>query len=348
MADNADLDDLTWLSPFDEPLQIAGLGWFASERKLRRLPSTPAWPIRPEVDRIADATAGVQVRFRTDTQVLAVRVELTGPPGMDLMPATGECGVDAYVGDWGAQRYWGTARPRLDSKSYESVVFRADPGTRTVTLNLPLYKGVRQLSVGIDSGAQVSAPPPFLAPGRIAIYGTSVTNGGCASRPGMAYPAVLGRRLGREILNLGFAGNGKGEPEVARILAQLEDVACFVLDYETNVLETEALCTSLTDFLPILRERHPTTEILVASKPRFARGLRDREYRSTTEARRDLQRDIVQGHRDRGDRHLHFLDLSDLDIAEGTVDGVHPTDSGFVQLADRFEPVLRELLGDQQ
>lgn len=339
------LDGLTWLSPYRAPLQVAGLGWFATEGVLRRLPRHPDWPLPEAVDRLADATAGGQVRFRTDSSVVAVDVVLDRAPGMDLMPATGEGGIDADVGDWGAQRYWGTARPGFGSDSYRSVVFQADPGMRTVTLNLPLYRGVQSLQIGVDPGAQVAAPPDFPHPGRIAIYGTSVTHGGCASRPGMAYPAILGRRLGHEILNLGFAGNGKGEPEVARVLAQLDDTVCFVLDYETNVLEAEALRTSLTEFIPILRDRHPTVPILVASKPGFARRLRDADYRRSCEERRDIQHQIVERHRAAGDHNLHFVDLGELDIAEGTVDGVHPTDSGFTQLADRFEVELRALLG---
>lgn len=339
------LDGLTWLSPYEAPLQIAGLGWFATERVLRRLPQQPDWPLPEAVDRLADATAGGQVRLRTDSTVVGVDVVLDQAPGMDLMPATGEGGIDADVGDWGAQRYWGTARPGFGTDRYRSVVFKADPAMRTVTLNLPLYRGVQSLKIGVDPDAQVAAAPDFPRPGRIAIYGTSVTHGGCASRPGMAYPAILGRRLGHEILNLGFAGNGKGEPEVARVLAQLEDIECFVLDYETNVLETEALRTSLTEFLPILRERHPVVPILVASKPGFARRLRDAEYLRTCLDRRDIQQQIVERHRAGGDHNIHFVDLGDLDIAEGTVDGVHPTDSGFTQLADRFEVELRALLG---
>src|SRR5690606_269350 len=102
-------------------------------------------------------------------------------------------------------------------------------------------------------------------PGRLVVYGTSITQGGCASRPGMAYPSILARRLGIETLNLGFSGNGRGEPEVAHILAQLENVSCFILDYESNVPVAEDLRTTLTAFIPILRERHPDVPIIVIS-----------------------------------------------------------------------------------
>jgi len=265
---------------------------------------------------------------------------------MDQMAGTGQCGMDAYVGDWGAQRYWGTARPVLGSAEYSAVLFRAvGRQDRTVCLNLPLYVGVRELQVGLDPDATVTAAPPFEHPGRVVIYGTSITHGGCASRPGAAYPALLSRRLRQEVLNLGFAGNSKGDAEVAHILGELEDVACYVLDYETNVLEVEPLRETLTAFIPILREARPGVPILVVTKPALARGLRDPGYRATTLERRDLQREIVDRHRAAGDTDVHFLDLTDLDIAEATVDGVHPSDLGFVQLADAIEPSLRRLLG---
>ncbi|MFW6598616.1 SGNH/GDSL hydrolase family protein [Propionibacteriaceae bacterium Y2011] len=337
--------ELAWLSPRNAPFEVDGLGWYATEGIYRRLPVNPDWPLPEAVDRLADATAGGQLRFRTDSAVLAVKVELAGPPNMNHMPATGQCGVDAYVGEWGAQRYWGTARPVLDSSDYTAIVFDVDASEmRTVTLNLPLYQGVREVLIGVDPGAQVAAPPPFTAPGRIVVYGTSITQGGCATRPGMAWPGIVSRRLGQEVLNLGFSGNGKGEPEVARTLAQLDDVACFVLDYETNVAEAEDLRTTLTDFIPILRERHPETPILVVSKPAFHREAHAERHRQARMARRDIQREIVERHRAAGDRHVHFLDQGDLDIAEGTVDGVHPSDLGFVQLADSIEPALREAL----
>lgn len=344
-APDGEGSELAWLSPRRAPFGLTGFCWFGSDDVYRRLPVEPDWPIRPEVDALANATAGGQVRFRTDSTTVAVRVTLAGPANMNHMPATGQCGVDAYVGEFGDQQYWGTARPVLGRSDYAAVVHRTT-GTemRSVSLNLPLYQGVIDIEIGLDAGARVEPHPPHDGD-RVVIYGTSITQGGCATRPGMAYPAILGRRINREFVNLGFSGNGKGEPEVARTIAQVDDVACFVLDYEANAGALEDYRETLAGFVPILRERHPDTPILVVSKAKFARERRDPQYAADRVLRRDAQAAVVDRLRDAGDTHLHFLDLGDLDMAEGTVDGVHPSDLGFVQYADRIEPELRRILG---
>ena len=337
-------DPMAWLSPQQHPFVIDGFGWLAVEGVYRRLPVSPQWPIRPEVDRLANATAGGQIRFRTDSTRVAVRVKLAGPANMNHMPATGQCGFDIYVGDDGGS-YWGVARPVLDSTEYQSTFFTApSPQMRTIALNFPLYQGVVEVQVGLDPDSAVEAAPAHPRSGRLVIYGTSITQGGCASRPGMAYPAILARRLGIETLNLGFSGNGKGEPEVARILAQLDDVSCFVLDYESNVPLVEDMRSTLIDFIPILRERHPDVPIVVINKTQRINERYDPASRETRIAKRDAQAEVVAGYQQAGDARLEFLDLGGHDLTEGSVDGVHHTDLGFVQLADLVEPTVRRWL----
>jgi len=337
--------DLQWVSPRREPFVISGFPWLERDNVYRRLPVAPDWPLPEAVDRLADSTAGGQIRFRTNSATLAVRVELAGPPSMDHMPATGQCGFDAYVGGPGEQRYWATARPVLGESSYEVLIGRATEGVeREITLNFPLYQGVVDVRIGLDADATVSAPTPYEL-GRVVVYGTSITQGGCASRPGMAYTNILSRRIPAEVINLGFSGNGKGEPEVARSIAQIDDVACFVLDYHANVNDPEKLHTTLTDFIPILRERHPEAAILVLPRPTVAKEVVEPAVTATRVACRDALAGVVETVRAAGDTAVEFLDVSDLDITEGTVDGVHPTDLGFLQLADAIEPSLRRVLG---
>lgn len=337
--------ELQWHSPRDEPFVISGFPWLCSDKVYRRLPVSPDWPLPEAVDRLADSTAGGQIRFRTDSAALAVRVRLAGPPSMDHMPATGQCGFDAYVGSPGEERYWATARPVLGEDSYEVMIGRAaERGEREITLNFPLYQGVVDVQVGLDPDATLTAATPYQL-GRVVVYGTSITQGGCASRPGMAYPAILARRIPAEFVNLGFSGNGKGEPEVARTIAQIDDVAAFVLDYHANVNDPDKLHTTLTDFIPILRERHPETPILVLPRPIMAKEVVEPAATELREACRDALAGVVATVRAAGDLRVEFLDVTDTDITEGTVDGVHPTDLGFRQLADAIEPALRRLLG---
>jgi hypothetical protein len=341
-------EGLTWHAPSEPPFRLAGFAWFQHDRAYRRLPVRPKWPLPKAVDDLANCPSGGQVQFQTDSRKLAVKVQLAGPAGLDHMPQTGVAGFDCYVGRPKEQRYWSTTRFQFQAASYTCYLFDLPQReTRNVTLNFPLYQGVKEVLVGMEAGAQVQAPPPYYDNRPIVVYGTSITQGGCAARPGMAFTNILSRRLNRPFVNLGFSGSGRGEPEVARTIAEIPDPACLVLDYEGNA-GGGLLEQTLGGFIDILREAHPETPILVVSRIRMApdcfslSGARDRD------GKRGFQRRTVQGRRAAGDANIHFLDGARLlggDFDECTVDGVHPTDLGFWRMAKGLEPVLKDILG---
>ncbi|GIP38832.1 hydrolase [Paenibacillus sp. J31TS4] len=341
-----DTEALMWLSPFDPPIQIAGFGWLKQEGRYRRLPAAPTHPLPPAVDALADNTAGGQLRFRTDALQLSVRVKLAAPGDMYHMPSTGQCGFDLYIGEPGEQRYYGTTRLGFGVKEYESLLFsQPTPQMRSVTINFPLYQGVEEVLVGFSPDAVVEAPPAYESDKRVIVYGTSITQGGCATRPGMAWSNIISRRIPYEFLNLGFSGNGKGEPELAHIISQIERPGLFVLDYESNAGLT--FKDTLPGFVRILRDAHPEVPILVVSKIRYAKESFDDTFIRNRLANSTFARQFIDEHRRQGDRHLHFLDGSTFlgdDFDECTVDGVHPTDLGFLRMADALTPVIRQLL----
>jgi lysophospholipase L1-like esterase len=341
--------DLRWLSPGEAPLRLSGFPWFREERKYRRLPVQPSHPIRPEVDALANSTAGGQIAFRTDSSKLAVRVVLAGKAGMYHMPATGQCGFDLYAGAPGEQlKYVATSRYDHTQTEYEAVLFTfPQRELREVTLNFPLYQGVREVWVGIEPDAEVAAPTPYRSGRKVIVYGTSITQGGCASRPGMAYTNILSRRIPLEFVNLGFSGNGKGEPELARIIAQIEDPALLALDYEANV-GVDQMRDTLPEFIRIYRETHPHVPILVISRIRYARDRFEPALLQKRLEMRRIESETVEALRRQGDANVHFFDGSELlgsdDWEECTVDGIHPTDLGFLRMADGLAPVFRKLL----
>ncbi|WJH35520.1 hypothetical protein N6H14_05760 [Paenibacillus sp. CC-CFT747] len=164
----------------------------------------------------------------------------------------------------------------------------------------------------------------------------------------MAYPNILSRRIPLEFINLGFSGNGKGEPEVAEIVSKIEDPACMVIDYEGNCVSTELFRKTLPEFIRIYREAHPVTPILVVSRIRYAREELTPHLYETRMERKRLEKSLVNELREQGDLNLYFFDgsgsLGDGDYFECTVDGTHPTDLGFLRMADALEPVLKTLL----
>jgi lysophospholipase L1-like esterase len=216
---------------------------------------------------------------------------------------------------------------------------------RCFTLNFPLYQGVRGVQIGLMPGAEIQPPPAWVANGRIVIYGTSITQGGCASRPGMAYTNILSRRLNLEVINLGFSGSGKGEPEVVEQVGGVPDPMLFVLDYEANA--GEGLAETLPQAIRILRRRHPAAPILVVSRIAFSSDITHEDWLAARERSRDMQSRLVAGLRDRGDKAVYFQDGSRLlgaDFDECTVDGVHPNDVGFARIAGGLEHEIRKIL----
>lgn len=348
MNPNTDKDtELAWHSPMSEPFQIAGFPWWEKERRYRRLPLAPGFPLPPAVDELANCTAGGQIRFRTNSARLALKVKLAGAANMSHMPATGQCGFDCYIEAFGEVTYVNTTKYDHTRTEYECVLYdKLELVLRPVTLYFPLYQGVEEVLIGLDAGAEVAAPPPFAIRERIVIYGTSITQGGCAARPGMAYPNIVSRKLNAEVINLGFSGNGKGEAEVACIISGIPNPGLLVLDYEANSVSPELFRSTLPEFIRIFRGRHPDVPIAVLPQIRFAREVIDRELFELRQLRKRIQSEVVQACREGGDERIYLLDGDSLlgpDFHECTVDGVHPTDLGFSRMAEYLTPVLRQL-----
>ncbi|RKN85584.1 SGNH/GDSL hydrolase family protein [Paenibacillus ginsengarvi] len=340
---------LQWLSPKEAPLRLSGFPWFSQDGVYRRLPMQPKHTLPRAVDQLANSTAGGQIMFQTDSPKLAIRVKLSGKAGMYHMPATGQCGFDMYLGEQGDQQYFATVRYDHSQTEYECVLYDYKQAElRHVTLNFPLYQGVQEVHVGVVPGSEVKEPLPYRSDKKVVIYGTSITQGGCATRPGMAYTNILSRRLPLEFVNLGFSGNGRGEPEVARVISEIERPALLVLDYEANAVDVELMKRTLPEFIRIYREVHPDVPILVLSKIQFARERFEPELLQKRLDMKMVEMETVDMYRSQGDENIHFFDGTALlgtdSYDECTVDGVHPTDLGFLRMADTLTPVLHELL----
>ena len=339
------LAGIQWLDPKEEPFAVSGLAWFKEDKLYRRLPRHPKWDVREPVDQLADCPAGAQLRFRTDSKRVAIRVLLADAARNDHLTSVAQAGFDCYIGEPGKKLYIGTTRFDPAKLAYEYCFFETTAKkTRNITLNFPLYQGVKDLLIGVDTGSQVLPPSPYKSNGKVIVYGTSITQGGCANRPGMVFTNILSRRVNREFINLGFSGNGLGEPELARLISEIPDPACFVLDFEANA--AALYMQNLPRFIRILRSRHATTPMLIISRLKFAPETIGKETR-TRLLRFKFTKNTVAKLRKQGDQNLHLLDGSTLlgkDYDECTVDGCHQTDLGFMRMADGIEPVLKRLL----
>ncbi|MEA1997567.1 MAG: SGNH/GDSL hydrolase family protein [Gemmatimonadota bacterium] len=314
-------------------LGVEGRGWTATEDYYDRLPAKAKGVVRDPVWSLSRNSAGLCVRFLTDAG--SISVSWDGGGGMPHMPATGRSGVDLYMEVDGEWRFRAVGKPDVEwtTKTLSGKL----PGKETrYILYLPLYNSVTKVEIGIPEGAVIAGVPrPEGKP--IVFYGTSITQGGCASRTGMAYPAILGRRLDRETINLGFSGNGRMEPEVAALLAEL-DPAVYVIDCIPNVGEKIGELTG--PLVRVIREKHPDTYILLVE------DVRPWDEKANRELRAAYRRLLAAG-----DKNVFLLKGRGMigDDGEALVDGRHPSDLGFQRMADAFEPVLRVLLkpGDE-
>lgn len=341
-------DSLQWHNPKQSPFEINGFAWFKEEEIFRRLPLQPKYEVTEAVDILANCTAGGQVRFRTNSKKLAVKVRLQGKANMFHMPATGQCGFDCYIGEPGEQRFAGVTKYDHTQEQYEVTLFeRQEEDSVLITLNFPLYQGVKELWIGLQAGSAIQPPPPYPSEKRLIFYGTSILQGGCASRPGMAYTNILSRTLNREIINLGFSGNGKGEANMAKLIREIEDPACLVLDYEPNCVSTALYKETLPRFIQLYREVHAEVPILVISKYPYAHEIVNPALREDRLERLSFQKQLIQQLQEAGDQRLYFYDGTDLlgeNGHEKTVDGSHATDLGFMSIAEKLTPILQKIV----
>lgn len=340
-------EPLRWLDAFDRRLTLRGLAW-AKENASRfnRLPVCAQGVVREAVWELARCPAGARLCFRSNTTRVAVRVQLAGLPQHSHFPLTGSAGVTLYIGEPYRSAPWGIAVPDPTQVAYERELVSALPRTmHEFTLYLPLYAALEKLEVGVDAGARFETPLPPVLPRPVVFYGTSITQGGCASAAGFDFVASAARRLNLDFVNLGFSGNGKGEPEMARLIAEI-DAAGFVLDYVANVSVAE-LRRTLPRFYATLRQAHPHTPIILLSRVEFVRTHALASSRAAHEDQRDAVIHFYSRCRRAGDREVHFVDGSALlpyatDAAQ--VDGAHPADHGFALMAERLAPFLQAIV----
>jgi len=342
--------DLEWIPVTDARFQIDGLPFFAeNEGRLWRFPVRAEGVVPKAVWGLAKSPSGGRIRFNSDTTALAIRVKYDTLPGMRNMHAYGQAGIDAYLDG----QYIRSVVPRksteVESFFFENLISR----DREITLYLPLYLGVTVEAVGVVKGAVIQAPKDYAVERPVVFYGTSITQGGCASRSGMSYQAILGRRLNLDFVNFGFSGAGKGEKEVAELIREVT-ASCYVMDMAQNNRNAEELEAVYLPFLKILRERHPetpmlcTTPIYASSELPGSRNQGIYPELSGLEEMRQVIRRAVNARVAAGDENIRLVEGYSLlgpHQGDGLVDGAHPNDLGFQGMADGLEPHLRGMLG---
>jgi len=334
--------DLAWTSI--ENWRLEGRAFSARKAPFDRLPAAAEGVVPDAVWGLSRQSAGMAARFQSDATAVHVRYRLTSDRvAMPHMPATGVSGVDLYARDGrGRLRWVQVARPGQRDVTARLINGLA-PEPRDWVLYLPLYNGIEFLEIGVPSGASLEPLPP--PPGRpIAVYGTSIAQGACASRPGMAWTAIVGRILDREVINLGFSGNGRMEPEVGRFVAEL-DPAVFVIDCLPNMTPAQ-VAERAAPLARQLRSARLATPILFVEDRTFGNAWIQKSVQDAHAARRLALRNAIVDLQAAGVTGIHVLPGAPLlgDDDEATTDGSHPNDLGMMRQASAVADALRPLL----
>ena len=348
--------EVLFYSAFYPPFEITG---FPSRKPgssyLYRLPEWMDFTKmkRRGIKRAAARTTGGTVRFATDSPVVVARSMIKEGACSDAShrPRIANAGFDLYVdcGTPNERAFRPSPHPTPEgAQGKEPILLIADEiakdgKMREYTVFLPLFSELTELEIGVAPGSRIAAPRPQKIKDPICFYGSSITQGGCASRPANTYCALLCRAVDAPQINLGFAGNAKGEPAIAEAISKLK-MSVFVMDYDFNA-SPSLLAETHEPFFKIVRDAQPDLPIIIISGPR------DRNARDAVK-----RRDIVKATYDHavaaGDKHVYFVDglsfFDEIPHKYCTVDGTHPTDLGFHLMYKKVLPVLKQALAESK
>ncbi len=325
---------LTDLKPF-----IRGLPFLEETfPKLRRLPKETTRRLPNQFDNLSRNLSGVRLRFRSESDLLEIKGRVSKYRATENFSMIGKSGIDIYVDG----TYWQTV---LGAPKFNGRIRLPGKKGRVFEIYLPAYNGLK--SVGIGSDAELFPPEGYRVEKPIVFYGSSITQGGCASRPGLAYTNIIGRNLGADIINYGFSGNGTGEKEIAGLIAGVP-ASMYVLDWGLNVMKLgfKLLQERYGQFFDIIREKNPATPILVVNLQNVAEEL----YSEQVHEYATMFRDHIRAEYDtraKSDPNIHYVDgqkIIGLEELGLTVDGSHPNDLGMAKYVEILAPTVGGLI----
>lgn len=337
-------DDMVYMEARNGPFDIYGMIKNSSDERYTRIPESAINPENKELFAVAKYTAGGRIKFSTTSDVLDIFVkyntEIWKMPHMTLIASAG---LDVYVDDnEGKPRYYGPVVPNYKDKEGYSGHFTFNPNKmHSITINMPLYADVKEIVLGLRKGCEVTHGSKYRLDDPVVFYGSSITEGGCASRPGIAYTSIIARRMNLDHVNLGFSGNAKGEQYMADYIASL-NMCAFVYDYDYNAPTVEHLRNTHYPFIKTILDKHPTLPVVMVSRPFFKKSKiaeATERYEVIETTYNKLKNDgynvaIVDGR--------HFFD--GLDMNDCTADGTHPNDLGFAFMANKIQEALEKII----
>ena len=351
-------EDVEWHSVREQPFSIHGVFYSEDEGVFRRMPKEVADATSERVSLLSKYTSGGRVRFKTDSPYIVLRAEEPFVSPVAHMTMAGKYGLTVYVNS----AYKKTVMP-----SYEAIVradhtkggngemildgicrgLSANGEIYDVEIFMPLYCPISALYVGVKNGCTLKAPNEYKHKLPMVIYGSSITQGACASKPGDDYAGRLSRMLDSDYINLGFSGSAKAEPVMASYTAERE-ASLFVLDYDHNASDLEYLKKTHFPLYQTVRNANPDTPIIMMTMP----TVEGCQSKPLFKPRREEIIGSFERAKALGDKNVYFVDCYGCFGARengecGTVDGIHPDSLEFLRMAERLYPVLKDIFSKQ-
>lgn len=330
-------DNISWISSLSDCFTVKGV--FYDGENYKRMPKEIAEKVSSGVAYLNNHTSGGRILFETDSPYVALSTKGV-TDHMAHMPFTGSKGFDLYLFENGEFIYYKTFTPTCEkTANYENIVEFDGRQKRKIMIHFPLYGGVSELNIGLDGNASVEPLDPYKNGELFVYYGSSITQGGCASRPGNNYPAIVSRKTMADFLCLGFSGNAHGEDEMIDYIANLP-MSVFVMDYDHNDLyEPDKLAVRHPKLYNAVRAKHPDIPIIIMSAP-WSKALEEKKIIS-----HKVVFKTYENAKKNGD-NVYFVDGMNFFSGEyadcATVDGCHPNDYGFVRMAEAVLKVIKE------
>ena len=335
---NVRKDGMIFYRPEDEPMRLYGVRKIGD--RYYRMPPEIAKTVNTGVEGLNCNTVGGRVRFTTDSKRIVIIAKRNTGYNPDHMTYILVAGFDLYEDDV----YVTTFRPgseRSGENTFEASCGFDGKKERNLTINFPAYGPVMDLLIGVEEGSVIKRAPDYKYERPFVIYGSSITQGGCASRPGNVHSAHLSRWTDSNYVNLGFSGSAKGEETMAEYIASL-DMSALIMEYDHNAPSVDHLAATHEPFFKIIRKAHPDLPVIFATRPAALQSA-DRDARYAV-IKKTYDNAVASG-----DRNVYFASMPEALAPignEGTVDGCHPNDLGFYYMANGLYPALKLALGE--
>ena len=336
-----------WFSVREEPFDLYGL--LHIDGQFRRIPQDVADATNDGVSSLSRNTAGGRVRFVTDSPFVVINARMPMMSDMSHFARTGSSGFDLFFKTGDRFTFFRTFMPTNSDWGYECYLPMPDASRREMLIHFPTYSDVSELYIGVAAGSTIGHGTPYKHKTPVVYYGSSITQGACASRPGNAYEAIISNELDCDHINLGFSGSARGEDAIVDYICSL-DMSVFVLDYDHNAPSAEHLEKTHEPFYRKFRASHPDTPVIFVTRPTFMNdvGVSDDACTMDRIRCREVVFRTYMNALAAGDRNVDFIDGASLfngpysDLC--TVDSIHPNDAGFLRMAQRIGQSVAKFL----